>query len=92
MLKPYKDRVRATYENMVSSINYTAKNSREIQKLMGESLANYQPKMKYPIQWKLDSTKFKLIDFKGFEAGKKPSLVSGKPRLLGLCKRTVTNL
>lgn len=81
MLKPYKDRVRATYENMVSSINYTAKNAKEIQKLMGESLANYQPKMKYPIQWKLDSTKFKMIDFKGFEAGKKPSLVSGKPRL-----------
>ena len=81
MLKPYKDRVRATYENMVSSINYTAKNAKEIQKLMGESLTNYQPKMKYPIQWKLDSTKFKMIDFKGFEAGKKPSLVSGKPRL-----------
>lgn len=81
MLKPYKDRVRATYENMVSSLNYTAKNSQEIQKLMGESLANYQPKMKYPIQWKLDSTKYKMIDFKGFEAGKKPSLVSDKPRL-----------
>ena len=81
MLKPYKDRVRATYENMLSSINYTATHSKEIQKLMGESLVSYQPKMKYPIQWKVDSTKFKMIDFKGFEAGKKPSEVSGKPRL-----------
>ena len=81
MLKPYKDRVRATYENMLSSINYTATHSKEIQKLMAESLADYQPKMKYPIQWKVDSTKFKMIDFKGFEAGKKPSEVSGKPRL-----------
>lgn len=81
MLKPYKDRVRATYENMISSINYASKNTKEIQKLMDESLKDYQPKMKYPIQWKLDSTKFKMIDFKGYEAEKKPSLVSGKPRL-----------
>ena len=81
MLKPYQDRVRATYENMVSSINYTSKNAEEIQLKMAENLADYQPKMKYAIQWKLDSTKFQLIDFKGYEAGKKPSEVSGKPRL-----------
>ena len=81
MLKPYKDRVRATYENMLSSINYTEKNAKEIQKLMEVSLKDYQPKMKYPIQWKVDSTQYKMIDFKGFEAGKKPSEVSGKPRL-----------
>ena len=81
MLKPYQDRVRATYENMLSSINYTAKNSKEIREKMAESLAEYRPKMKYAIQWKLDSTKFQLIDFKGYEAGKKTSEVSGKPRL-----------
>ena len=81
MLKPYKDRVRATYEYMLSAINYTAKNAGEIRKLMAETLADYQPKKKYPIQWKVDSTKFQMIDFKGFEARKKPSEVSGKPRL-----------
>ena len=81
MLKPYQDRVRATYENMLSSINYTSKNSKEIREKMAESLAEYRPKMKYAIQWKLDSTKFQRIDFKGYEAGKKTSEVSGKPRL-----------
>ena len=81
MLKPYKDRVRATYEYMLSSINYTEKNAKEIQQNRMESFADYQPKMKYPIQWKVDSMKFKMIDFKGFEAGKKTSEVSGKPRL-----------
>ena len=81
MLKPYKDRVRATYENMLISINYTEKNAKKIQKLMAESLKDYQPKMKYPIQWKVDSTKYQMIDFKGFEAGKKTSEVSGQPRL-----------
>ena len=81
MLKPYKDRVHATYENMLISINYTEKNAKEIQNLMVENLKDVQPKMKYPIQWKVDSTKYKLIDFKGFEAGKKTSEISGQPRL-----------
>ncbi|MGZ5210326.1 MAG: M14 family metallopeptidase [Kaistella sp.] len=81
MLKPYSDRVRATYEYMLSSINYTQKNAKEIKKKMEESLAALKPGTQYPIQWKLDSKKFQLIDFKGYEAGKKKSEVSGKPRL-----------
>jgi len=81
MLKPYNERVRATYEYMLSSINYTQKNAKEIQQKMAENAANFLPGKKYPIQWNIDSTKFKLIDFKGFEAGKKASEVSGKPRL-----------
>ena len=46
-----------------------------------EELTNYLPNKKYAIRWKLDSTKFHFIDFKGYEAGKKPSEISGKPRL-----------
>ncbi|WP_332024867.1 M14 family zinc carboxypeptidase [Kaistella sp.] len=81
MLKPYPERVRATYEYMVSAINYTRKNTREIQKLMAENLNSLKPGTQYPIQWKLNDKKFQLIDFKGYEAGKKNSEVSGKPRL-----------
>ena len=81
MLKPYKDRVRATYRNMLSSIRYTEAHGKEMQKLMIQSLQEYQPGMEYPVQWKLDSTRYRLIEFKGYEAGKKRSEVSGKPRL-----------
>lgn len=81
MLKPYNERVRATYEYMLSSIHYTEKNAAEIQKKMAESLVDLQPGKKYDLQWKLDDSKFQMIDFKGFEAGKKTSEVSGKPRL-----------
>ena len=81
MLKPYGERVRATYEYMLSSIHYTEKNAAEIQKKMAESLVELQPGKKYTLQWKLDDTKFQMIDFKGYEAGKKTSEVSGKPRL-----------
>ena len=81
MLKPYKDRVKATYEYMRHSINFVDENYKEITKKMMEEFTNYQPKSKYTIRWKLDSTKYSFIDFKGYEAGKKPSEISGKPRL-----------
>lgn len=81
MLKPYQDRVGATYEYMLSSINYLNKNYVEVQSKMKEALKEVEPGKKYPIAWKLDSSKVQMIDFKGFEAGQKPSLVSGKPRL-----------
>lgn len=81
MLKPYSDRVRATYEYMLSSINYTEKNAAEIQNKMAETLVELQPGRKYALQWKLNDSQFQMIDFKGYEAGKKTSEVSGKPRL-----------
>jgi hypothetical protein len=81
MLKPYKDRVRATYEYMLESMNFVGENAAEIKKNMAESSAPLQPGNTYTLQWKLDDTKFQLIDFKGYEAGKKTSEVSGKPRL-----------
>ena len=81
MLKPYKDRVKATYEYMKHSINFVDENYLDISKKMMEELTNYLPNKKYAIRWKLDSTKYSFIDFKGYEAGKKPSEISGKPRL-----------
>lgn len=81
MLKPYQDRVKATYEYMRHSINFVEENYKEISKKMMEELTNYLPNKKYAIRWKLDSTKYSFIDFKGYEAGKKPSGISGKPRL-----------
>ena len=81
MLKPYKDRVKATYEYMRHSINFVDENYMKIAEKTMEEFTNYQPKSKYAIRWKLDSTKYSFIDFKGYEAGKKPSEISGKPRL-----------
>ena len=81
MLKPYQDRVKATYEYMRHSINFVDENYLDISKKMMEELTNYLPNKKYAIRWKLDSTKYSFIDFKGYEAEKKPSEISGKPRL-----------
>nr|WP_294936450.1 M14 family metallopeptidase [uncultured Flavobacterium sp.] len=81
MLKKYSDRVKVTYEYMLSTLNFTDKNSAEIKKHRQENLSNYYPHSKYTVQWEIDSAKVKQIPFLGYEAKYKPSGVSGKQRL-----------
>lgn len=81
MLKPYKDRVKVTYDYMVDNLNYIDENYKTIQQKRAENLKQYKVGNRYALAWKLDSTKYENIDFKGFEAKYKPSDVSGKTRL-----------
>lgn len=81
MLKPYSQRVDATMQYMLGTIQYMNKNPEKIRKLRAENLLQYSAGKNYPLQWKLDKGKFLEINFKGYEAGYKPSEVSGKPRL-----------
>ncbi|MBA4154799.1 M14 family metallopeptidase [Flavobacterium sp.] len=81
MLKSFKERVKVTYEFMISVINYTDANWDKIKKIRMESYNDYQQGTNYPIDWAIDSTKVSYIDFKGFEGLKKPSDISGKDRL-----------
>ena len=81
MLKPYQDRVKVTYDYMVDNLNYIDENYKTIQQKRAENLKQYKVGNKYALAWKLDSTKYENIDFKGFEAKYKPSDVSGKNRL-----------
>ncbi len=81
MLKPYHQRVTATLAYMNAAIDYVGQNIDKIKHLKAENLKQYYPGSSYTIQWKEDRTQSSSIDFKGYEAGQKPSEVSGKPRL-----------
>ena len=81
MLKPYKDRMKVIYDYMVDNLNYIDNNYKTIQQKRAENLKQYKVGNQYALAWKLDSTKYENIDFKGFEAKYKPSDVSGKTRL-----------
>lgn len=81
MLKPYHERVRATYEYMHSTLDYMDKNNLVIKKMRKDNLALYKPNAKYTVQWEIDSTKVTEIPFLGYEGNYKPSDVSKKPRL-----------
>jgi hypothetical protein len=81
MLKPYKDRVKTTYEFMVTAINYTDANWEKIKQVRKDNLESFKAGNQYPLHWTIDSTKVSYMDFKGFEGGYKPSDISGKDRL-----------
>ena len=81
MLKPYKDRVKTTYEFMVTAINYTDTNWEKIKQLRKENLEDFKAGKQYPLSWVVDSSKVSYMDFKGYEASYKPSEISGKDRL-----------
>ncbi len=81
MLKPYEQRVASTRDLMESFIAFAAANGNKIQSLRAEAKKTQATAMSFPIHWKLDRSRSTLIDFKGYESGRKPSEVSGLPRL-----------
>jgi hypothetical protein len=81
MLKPYDQRVKATYALMQSFIEFTNKNKETIKRLRNMTKDVTKTQMEFPISWTLDRSQFKEITYKGYESGRKPSEVSGLPRL-----------
>jgi Zinc carboxypeptidase len=81
MLKPYDQRVKSTYSLMQSFIEFTAKNSEQIKNLRNQTKKSVQSAIEFPISWALDRSQFKEVTYKGYEAGRKPSEVSGLQRL-----------
>ncbi len=81
MLKPFAQRVQATYTLMQSFIELASKNADAIHKAREEDKVPLKENTDVTIDWKADTTQFDRIIFKGYEAGHKPSLVSGQERL-----------
>ncbi|HLG38833.1 MAG TPA: M14 family metallopeptidase, partial [Chitinophagaceae bacterium] len=81
MLKPYDQRVKATYALMQCFIEYTSKNSEIIKRLRNMTKDVSKTQQEFPISWALDRSRFKEVVYKGYESGRRPSEVSGLPRL-----------
>lgn len=81
MLKPYLQRVQSTYGLMRSFIELAGTERRRILELRAFAKNEVTKRDSFTVGWKLDKAKSKLITFKGYESGYKPSEVSGLPRL-----------
>jgi len=81
MLKPYDQRVKATYTLMQCFIDFTSRNSEQIKKLRNETKQAVKSATAFPVSWVLDRSQSATVTYKGYTAGKKPSEVSGLPRL-----------
>ncbi|MCK7557335.1 hypothetical protein MKQ70_20945 [Chitinophaga sedimenti] len=81
MLKPYDQRVKATYALMECFIAFTSEHSEEIKSLRAQSKAAVKTQGSFPLDWQADMTQYTGITFKGYAPGYKPSNISGLPRL-----------
>jgi len=81
MLKSYDLRVKSTYELMKSFIDFTSKNSSTIKQLRDQTKQSVKTQAEFPIAWTLDRSRSSKRIYKGYTASRKPSEVSGQPRL-----------
>lgn len=81
MLKPYKQRVEGTYHLMQQMILIAEKDKKKIKELRNNATTNYSDLVHYPITWAIDTSQTSTLNFKGFEADKIKSEVTGFSRL-----------
>ncbi len=82
MLKPYKERVEATYEFLQILGTFMSSNSKEL--IAKRDKARYMSEAAtkvHPINYELDTTVYDSILFKGYTAKYKTSEVTGQQRL-----------
>ena len=81
MLKPYKKRVISTKAMLESVIEITSKEQKTIENLRASNFEKFQKSRFYKFNYVIDSTSYETLNFKGYEANKNESKVTGKPRL-----------
>ncbi len=81
MLKPYKQRVHSTYTFMQALIEESSKTAPMLKTQRQAAINVVQNQKAYPLAWKVDTTKFETLSFKGYEAVIKQSAVTSMPRI-----------
>lgn len=81
MLKPYDDRVWATYDLMNVIISRAGADAAEIVEAHKKADENVKTAGAFILAWRLDTNRYDMIEFKGYEATHVISKVSGLPVL-----------
>ncbi|WP_281540857.1 M14 family metallopeptidase [Maribacter aestuarii] len=81
MLKPYKKRVDGTYSLMQKMISIAENDGEKIKSLRKNALDCHLTWEYYPTDWKVDTTKSSVLNFKGYQVDTITSDITGFPRL-----------
>ena len=81
MLKPYDKRVESTYKLLQTYINLVSRDAEIIGQNKRKADQATAEQKEFPLSWKLNEQLYDSIEFKGYAAKYKPSLVSGADRL-----------
>ncbi len=82
MLKPYTERVKSTYDLLQTFIEQSALKAAAIKWNRAEGTKEWMNRTLYPLRWKADSTRFSIIDFKGYEMTKETSEATGLEKMV----------
>jgi hypothetical protein len=81
MLKAFGPRVRATYDLLVTYLETIATQAPAVLAARAAADQALATQTTFPLAWALSDTATTTMLFRGYEAGHKPSAVSGQPRL-----------
>ncbi|HXD77719.1 MAG TPA: M14 family zinc carboxypeptidase [Puia sp.] len=81
MLKPFRDRVLATYALMQAMIVQCSRLSGELLRKRKQDIAADLDSTRLALDWKVDRSRWDTILFKGYETGMKTSEVTGMERM-----------
>lgn len=81
MLKAFGPRVRATYDLLLTVLETVQRQTPALLAARAGALAAQATQTTFPLVWALDDKPSETVQFRGYEAGHRPSEVSGQPRL-----------
>ncbi len=81
MLKPFKDRVLSTYALMQTVITEGSAHLTAIHEKRQRDIKDYAKDGSAPLGWKIDTTRWDIISFKGYATAYKTSDVTGMQRM-----------
>jgi hypothetical protein len=81
MLKPYEDRVNATFELLLAALSVMDEHGEELLRARAQARQATAHATSFDFNHRIDTTQVEWLPWKGYRAGYKPSAVSGLPRL-----------
>ena len=78
--KDFPDRVKSVYHFLDALVSFTEENGEEIARLREQANKETREQEEFVIEWKLDTTQFDMIRFKGYEGEVDISPVTGLRR------------
>ncbi len=81
MLKPYADRVNATFQLMLATLAVLDREGEGLARAREQARRNTADAQSFGFNYTLDTTHVEQLPWKGYRASHRPSVVSGMPRL-----------
>lgn len=81
MLKPFDQRVQATYDLLLSILEETDKQATTIRQKRAAAIEATKQQTRYPLRWAVNPAAFDSIVFKGYEKDSSLSKATGLPKM-----------